>query len=314
MHQNKDSEDSDFEENAPKIKPFIKKTKKAESKSNEAKRISITDNTQKKALNRLNEEASSEESYSHNNNSKQQINNKFKQKFLKKREEFEANFNAKKNFNRNSASNSNEEEGYSIMRNYNNKQHRGESESENRGSEEVFEANAKTKNNNINNKTCNEKDIFCQCKNHPRYRPCVCLAFPNAEICVKDFCKEDKHKLSYECNPKLNCNSQQSFKSEICKCKNSFDASCACKLNPLAKDCFCKKYPISHLCNSQNCSFEKESIFCKCADMQEKRRNSFCQDYYCKLNANAPQCFCILNPEENYCKCLNDPAKCESML
>lgn len=207
------------------------------------------------------------------------------------------------------------------MRHFSNK--RAESENPEEELEDISNTEINSQNpsklENQNRKACNEKDIFCQCKNHPRYRPCICLAFPNAEICVKDFCKEDKNKFSYECNPKLNCqaktqSSKSQNKSESCKCKNNFDSLCACKLNPLSKDCFCRKFPISHLCNIQNCSFEKESIFCKCSDALEKKRNGVCQDYFCRLNPNAPQCFCLVNPEENYCKCLNDPAKCESIL
>lgn len=307
-NDNKDSaEESDEEENAKDLKPYIKKNKKEKNKKSNSdneeddneneKGINIKDNTEKKVLNRLTDEDESSTNIHH--------------KFLKARKEFEQNLSTKKNFNKFSAdSNTNEEEGYSIMRKYDNKQ--ASKENPNEDSNNNSNNNFNTNNHN-NKKACNEKDIFCQCKDHPRYRPCVCLAFPNAEICVKDFCKEEKNKLSYECNPKLNCLTDENDTKEICKCKTNFDSLCACKLNPLSKDCFCRKYPISHLCNNQNCSFEKESIFCKCADAREKKNNSICQDYYCRLNPNAPQCFCLISPEDNYCKCLNDPAKCESI-
>jgi len=163
------------------------------------------------------------------------------------------------------------------------------------------------------NKSCEKDDIFCQCKNHPRYRPCVCLAFPNAEICIKDFCKGQKNKNSYECNPKENCLANDYFMDKMdCGCKDNFDFFCECKLNPLSKECFCKKYPISYLCNTENCSSEKESIFCRCKTNEDFKNNDICQDYYCRLNPNNPQCFCLVYPEDNYCKCLNDPSICES--
>lgn len=153
--------------------------------------------------------------------------------------------------------------------------------------------------------SCDPEDIYCLCKFHPRYRDCVCLAYPKSVICSSTFCRENKD--NYECNP-LRCDKNKT--DEKCFCKDNInDIRCKCKLNPLCKECFCMKYPYSHMCNERICILNPNSLFCKCARIPE---DEICSPKHCIENPKHPHCECILDPMGDQCKCLNDPNLCPS--
>ena len=152
--------------------------------------------------------------------------------------------------------------------------------------------------------TCDASDIYCLCKFHPRYKDCVCLAYPKSVICSETYCAENP--LTYECNPQR-CDDEP--KDDKCFCKDNIDdIKCKCKMNPVNKECFCMKFPFSHLCNDKICKFNPNSLFCKC---QLKPKDNICSPKFCVKNPNHPQCECIINPMNKHCKCVNDPNSCE---
>lgn len=152
---------------------------------------------------------------------------------------------------------------------------------------------------------CEKEDIFCLCKDHPNPLKCVCAAYPFAEICSEDYCNDENNKDKYECNPKEQCSTAVSLIEEKCSCRKEFSSVCKCKINPLKKECFCAKYDKSHMCNDNNCSFERGSIFCKCSESASKDKE--CEDNFCMENSSNPKCECISDPMKGYCKCLNNP-------
>lgn len=154
---------------------------------------------------------------------------------------------------------------------------------------------------------CDPSDIYCLCKFHPKYKNCVCVAFPKSVVCSSTFCFENKN--SYECNP-LMCDNPINKNSSQCFCrKNINNLKCKCKLNPHHKDCFCMKFPFSHMCNDKICQFNPNSLFCKCKIIPG---DPICSPKYCIDNPKSPHCECLLNPYNKNCKCINDPNSCSS--
>ena len=155
--------------------------------------------------------------------------------------------------------------------------------------------------------SCNPNDIFCLCKNHPKYKDCVCLAYPKSVICSEDYCLDNKD--NYECNPSK-CDSDEKKSSDVCYCKENYnDTKCKCKLNPFQKECFCVKYPSSHLCNKKNCKLNPNTVFCKC---DARPKSKICSPTFCNDSPKSVHCKCILEPLSNECKCINDPYTCTS--
>jgi hypothetical protein len=152
---------------------------------------------------------------------------------------------------------------------------------------------------------CDPSDIYCICKFHPKYKNCVCLAYPKSVVCSSTYCFENKN--SYECNP-LMCEKPDNKNSTECFCRENIDhIRCKCKMNPLDRDCFCLKFPLSHLCNQRICKFNPNSLYCKC-DITPK--DPICSPKYCHKNPDSPHCECLLNPLDEKCKCINDPNNC----
>ena len=166
-----------------------------------------------------------------------------------------------------------------------------------------------TKAENIASIDCDISDIYCLCKYHPKYRDCVCLAYPRSVTCSTTYCYENKN--SYECNP-LYCEKSENLISSECFCKtNTNHISCKCKTNPYHKDCFCMKFPLSHLCNDRICRFNPNSLFCKC---QYSPSDPICSPVYCFDNNKSPQCECIVTPVSDNCRCINEPSSCSRNL
>jgi hypothetical protein len=156
---------------------------------------------------------------------------------------------------------------------------------------------------------CDEGDIYCLCKYHPKYRDCVCSAFPRSVVCSSTYCYENKN--SYECNP-LFCDNKDNENLSDCFCKtNTNHISCKCKTNPYHKDCFCMKFPLSHLCNERICKYNPNSLYCKCMYSPD---DPICSPSYCFENPKAPQCECLVNPLDDNCKCINEPGSCTSTI
>jgi len=152
---------------------------------------------------------------------------------------------------------------------------------------------------------CDPSDIYCICKFHPKYKNCVCLAYPKSVVCSSTYCFENKN--SYECNP-LMCEKPDNKNSTECFCRENMNhIRCKCKLNPLDRDCFCLKFPLSHLCNQRICKFNPNSMYCKC---EITPKDPICSPKYCHKNPDSPHCECLLNPLDEKCKCINDPNNC----
>ncbi len=162
----------------------------------------------------------------------------------------------------------------------------------------------KNHNTRINFK-CDKNDIYCLCKYHPKYKECVCLAYPKSIIC-SNYCLENPD--DYFCNPNKCSESNEVAKSDICFCKyNVDDIKCKCKSNPYSRECFCLKNPLSHLCNPKACKYNPNSLFCSC---QTNLRENMCKQRYFFDNKTSPYCKCIVNPYSQQCSCLNDPNSC----
>jgi hypothetical protein len=218
------------------------------------------------------------------------------------------------------------EEGVSFMKEFHNQDKEedleilDESEShENLKNPSARKINLNKFQKNLKNQECLNEDIFCLCKKHPNYRDCVCLAHPGAEICDDSFCEDKNNFNNYECDPNTNCKAGfiTSSLNQSCKCKENFNSKCKCKLDPFSHECFCKKFPFSHMCNLNNCSFETNSLFCKCRRDKNNYQNledEECESGYCHRNSNSVLCECLLNPLNSHCRCLNDPSKCSSKI
>lgn len=177
-----------------------------------------------------------------------------------------------------------------------------------------FNSNGKFLSNSLNqeygtnkNQTKTEDDnkpdyikIINICRKHPKFRKCVCSAFPFSPICKKDYCKENKN--SFFCNNNY-CRKKGNDKIN-CEClKNPFSDNCKCLIyGNFDKNCHCKKYKKSIFCEKDYCSGSPKNnhIFCIC----ERDPNSKeCKKDYCKKNKSDKRCKCLENPNSRACVC-----------